>query len=75
MSKIKALNSKSISPAVIVQSLGEDLQDMTDLYAVAIGLDGKPVIYASGDLSKLAFAALALQNTALQYLNGQIIPE
>ncbi len=75
MSNVKTLNNSSITPAIVLNAIGEDLPTIKALYAVAIKEDGQPICYATGDLSGLSLASLALHDLALKFLNGGIETE
>lgn len=72
ISNVRALRVSDISPQIIVQSLENDCAKFKDIYVVAIDHEGEALIYASGDMSQAALAALHFQNIALKYLNGEI---
>lgn len=74
MSNVKALNSKGLSPEVVLQSVVEALPEMRDVYVVGISKEGEPTVWATGDLTRLSYASLVLQDLALKYLNGEVIP-
>ncbi len=71
MSNLVPLRTKDISPTMVVQSLQEDVEQMEDIFVVSITANG-PVVYASGNLMLLSFAALVLQDIAMKQLNDEI---
>ncbi len=71
MGNVVPLRTKDISPAIVIQTLQEDIDTIEDMFVVAITQNG-PVVYASGNLMLLSFAALVLQDMALKELNGDI---
>lgn len=75
MSKVTTLSHSAITPEIILNSVAEDLGEMKHLFAVGIDKGGRPMLYASGDLSTLSIAALALQDLAMSYLNGGVTLE
>lgn len=75
MSNVRTLNSKSITPAIVLNTIGEDLSQVKSLYAVSINADGQTTCYATGNLGDLAMAVIALQDLALKHLNGMIESE
>ncbi len=70
-SNLVPLRQADISPAVIIQSLKEAVSEIREMYVVTLTDEG-PQVYATGDLTKVAFAALVLQDVAIKYLNGEI---
>ncbi len=71
MGNVVPLRTKDISPAIVLQTLQEDIDTIEDMFVVTITQNG-PVVYASGNLMLLSFAALVLQDMALKELNGNI---
>ncbi len=55
----------------MIQSLSEDVQNIEEMFVVALTVDG-PVVYATGNLALLSFASLVLQDMAMKELNGEI---
>jgi hypothetical protein len=68
MSELIPLRTKDISPYVIVQSLAADAGKLDELFAVGIDKQGNPVIWSSGDLGGMAFAAAALQKAVMELM-------
>jgi hypothetical protein len=75
MSKVSALNGNSITPAVVLNSVAEQLPEIKELYVVALSEKGEPTVWASGQLNSAAFAALCLHDLALKSLNGMVYGE
>lgn len=71
---LAALRAADVNPHIVIQSLSETAADIKEMYVVALTAAG-PVLYATGDLSKLSFAALCLHDLALKHLNGEIREE
>ena len=71
-SKVDPLRPKDVTPPVILNSIGETLDELKDLYAVGVDAEGNAVVWSTGNLSGIGFAALVLQNLALKQLNGEL---
>jgi len=66
------LRASDLTPAMVLETVQEDLPILQDVYICGIDVSGAPVMYASGDLRNLPLAILAMQNLALALLNGDI---
>lgn len=64
MSEIVPLRDTDISPYVIIQSLAAEAAHLDEIFVVGIDKEGNPMIWSSGDLAGMSFAALALQRKA-----------
>lgn len=74
MSNLRALRTKDVSPAIVMESVGTALEAGTvkDIYVVTFDAKGEPTIWASGDLRLLSLAAASLQDLTFKYLNKEI---
>ena len=70
--KLRAINAKSVTPQIVLESLHERLPRIKEVYIVAVMNDGDPEFYASGDLHGMGMAAIALQDLSLKYFRGEI---
>lgn len=68
---VTRLRPLTIPPSTVIDTLSENVKDIEAIYVVTIE-DGRPVCYASGDLSRLCMAAVTMQDLATKYLNGEI---
>lgn len=65
MGDVKAINSKSISPRVILATLAEEIDELEEIFVVAFPKKTGNRLYCSGSLGNVALAALLLQDFAL----------
>lgn len=73
---VRPLRQTDISPSIILQHIAEEINTLGSMFVIGIEKEtGKHVIWASGDLGSLCYAAMALQDLALKYVNGAIHPE
>lgn len=75
MSRVVALNAYGVTPEVVLESLAERIGELREIYIVGVNGSGEHIVWASGDLKSLAYAALAFQDLALKYLNNQVVDE
>lgn len=75
MSNVYPLRISDLTPSMVLEAVKDRQDDLVDVYVVGIDKAGQPVMYASGDLSGLALAALSLQQLAVMNMNGEIIQE
>ena len=75
MSKVRALKVEFVSPVIVMESVASKLETLKDLYVIGINADGEPEMWATGDLSNMCFASMALQQLCHQYLRGELEDE
>lgn len=64
MGTVTPLNAKSLTPEMVIDIIKENLDGVKDVYIVTNNIEGGFSLYASGDLEKLAEAALYLNHYA-----------
>ena len=69
--KISALRTQDINPHIVMQTLQENIADINEMFVVTFTNEGS-IVYATGDMSMLAHAALVLHDLALKHLNGEV---
>ena len=71
---VRFLRSKDITPDAVIYSVGKKLavDGAKAVYVVLIDKEGKPDLWASGDLSHLCLASQSLNLLTMDYLNGDI---
>jgi hypothetical protein len=74
MGELKALRQADISPEIVVQSLIKELPKLRELYVVAL-TDDDPIVWATGNLNDLCYAAKCLDVMADRYIRGEIESE
>lgn len=67
------LTAACLTPAMVLETVTEDIPILQDVFICGIDVDGQPVLYASGDLKQLPLAVLALQGLAISLINGDMI--
>lgn len=75
MSKVNALRSKDITPTVVVHSVAEEAENLTDLFVVGFDKQGQHIAWSSGDRRNMALAALILQDLAMADTYGVVETE
>lgn len=76
MGDLKALRTKDISPAIVVESLRTAIEEgeVDAVYAITIK-NGRTTAWASGDLNMIGLALVAFQELVRQYASGEIVEE
>lgn len=74
LTNIRALRSKDVTPAIVLCSLDKALPTIKQMYVVTLTDDG-PVLYATGDLSDLCYAAKVLDDLATRFVRNEIEEE
>lgn len=62
------LAAQAVTPQDVIDDVQAKVAEFKSLYVVSIGHDGRPTLWASGNLNDLAYAALALQAKAQDYI-------
>ena len=75
MTNIKTLRPSALTPEVLLQHVAEQVGTLKEMYVVGVDQEGGPIVWSTGDLTGLSFAALVLQDLAFKQLNGQIIQD
>lgn len=75
MSIPRPLRTRDLTPEVMIQYIAANVKNYRQMYAVCFDQCGDPVIYSTGDLGGVAYAALALQDLAIKVLNKRVIVE
>lgn len=73
MGDLKALNKHGITPHVVLNAVGDRIDNVVDIFVVTVRKDGQYEIYSSGDMKNLSSAALLLQDLALMHLQGRVL--
>jgi hypothetical protein len=70
--KITPLRPSDISPAILIQEIIKDSDNIKEMFIVAYDAAGTPKVYMSGDLKNMVFASFVLDKTAddLAYSQG-----
>lgn len=71
MGDVVNLNAKSLTPEQVLEAALEE-KTLTHAYIVLVHEDGAFDVRSSGDLSKMATAALFLSDYALAHARGEI---
>lgn len=74
MGEVTALRNKDITPEIVLANVLKELSAIKQLYVVAL-TDGEPIVWATGNLSQMCFAAKYLDSLCLDYVNGKIEEE
>lgn len=75
---LRALRTKDVSPTIVVDSIVKELPVIKDIYVVAITEeDGVecPLVWASGNLANMAYAAMVFQDYSMRHIRGEIDEE
>lgn len=75
MSNVRALRSRDVSPAIVMQSLQEQLPQIEAIYVIAMMKDSAPAVWTSGDLGQMCHASILLQSYATDYALGRVEQE
>lgn len=68
MENVKNISADMVTPLDVIEDLQTKHIEFKALYVVAIDKKGTPIIWASGNLADMAYATLALQAKATDYI-------
>lgn len=76
MGDVKALRTKDISPAIVLESLKQANEGgkIDAIYVITIK-DGRTDAWASGDLNQIGLAYCAFTDLVTRYIRGEVIEE
>jgi hypothetical protein len=76
MGDLRALRTKDITPAIVINGLKKAEEDgkVDSIYVVTIK-NGKTQIWASGDLNMLGLAHVAFTDFVMKSINDEIVEE
>jgi hypothetical protein len=69
---IKPIGSHGITPRFILEKVASQVDDMEEMFVVAFDLEGKPHIWAAGDLRSAALAGNLLNELSLDAVWGRV---
>lgn len=69
---IKPLNSSAITPELLIQHVAEQAKNLKEIHVVGILEDGESILWTSGHLEGLVYAAFLLQDLASKHLNREM---
>jgi hypothetical protein len=70
LSKISIIGSQANTPRVLLESIAEHVDEISEIFVVAYNKDSVKV-YASGELDRLATASIILADLSRKYIYGE----
>jgi hypothetical protein len=58
------LRPDMISPAIVVQEVSKNIEDISEIFIVAFDHDGVPVTYSCGNIKNMVYAAFVIRAIA-----------
>lgn len=69
MGDVRNISADVVTPVDVVRDLEKNLSDLKAVYVVGFDHDGRPSIWASGNLQLMAMAAVALHAKTVDVLH------
>ena len=71
MNNVRKISADLVTPEDVLNGVAEQLADIKALYVVTIDKSGQATCFASGTLNDMAYAALAFNAQATDYILGR----
>jgi hypothetical protein len=75
MAKVEPLRPADVSPRVLLEAVGERVDELERLYCVGINKEGEPIVWLSGGLNEVVLASFALHRVTEKLWDGTLVLE
>jgi len=69
MGDVRNISADVVTPVDVIVDLQEKIHEIKEVYVVAFDQNGRPTIWASGNLKSMAMAAVALHAKTVDVLH------
>lgn len=69
MGDVRNISADMVTPVDVIEDLQKKVGEIREIYVVAFDDDGRPTIWASGNLKSMALAVVALQSKTVDVLH------